>query len=220
MNFTQQRERMVDTQLRPNAVTDNRILGAMLNVPREEYVASSVREMAYLDEDLPAGDQTGSGRYLMQAMTFARLLQLADISQDDLVLDVGATGGYTSAVIARLCSAVVGLEASEEAANWAISNLADQSVDNVAMFVGPLEQGYADQGPYDVIVLEGAVHEVPQALFDQLREGGRLVAVVQEGPVGRATRFEKSGGEISSAVAFDANIEALQGFAKQPEFVF
>lgn len=153
-------------------------------------------------------------------MTFARLLQLADIDSDALVLDVGTTGGYTAAVISRLASAVVGLEADEEMAGWATSNLVEQGVDNVAVFSGPLNAGYREQGPYDAIILEGAVEEIPQTFFEQLREGGRLVAVVQDGPIGRATLFLKQDGLVSSSVAFDANVQPLPGFERAREFVF
>ena len=220
MDYTTARERMVDNQLRPNAVTDTRILTTMLDVEREKFVPASLHAMAYLDEDLPLGGEGGASRFLMDPMTFAKLVQLAGIGADDLVLDVGAATGYTSAVISRLCGAVVGLEADENLATRATDSIADEGFDNVAVFTGPLEAGFAAQGPYDVIVLEGAVEQVPEGLFAQLREGGRLIAVVQDGPIGRATLFVKTGDKISSSVAFDANIRALPGFARAPKFVF
>lgn len=105
-------------------------------------------------------------------------------------------------------------------AGWATSNLVEQGVDNVAVFSGPLNAGYREQGPYDAIILEGAVEEIPQTFFEQLREGGRLVAVVQDGPIGRATLFLKQDGLVSSSVAFDANVQPLPGFERAREFVF
>ena len=220
MDYTAARERMVDTQLRPNAITDTRILTAMLDVARETFVPATLRNMAYLDEDLPLGGEGGASRFLMEPMTFAKLVQLADIAADDLVLDVGAATGYTSAVISRLCGAVVGLEADESLASDATDALAEGGFDNVAVFTGPLEAGFASQGPYDVIIFEGAVEQVPDVFFAQLRDGGRLAAVVQDGPIGRATLFVKTGDNISGSVAFDANIRTLPGFARAPEFVF
>lgn len=220
MDYTTARERMVVSQLRPNAVTDSRILQAMLDVEREKFVPAALRPMAYLDEDLLIEDTSGEARFLMEPMTFARLLQLAEITDDDLVLDIGAATGYSSAVISRLALAVVGLESDEELAERASAALIDQGIDNVAVFTGDLAAGFADQGPYDVIVLEGSVETIPQGLFGQLRDGGRLVAVVQDGPIGRATLYRKSAGSVSGAPAFDANIRALPGFAVPPAFVF
>lgn len=220
MDYKAARERMVDNQLRPNAVTDTRILTTMLGVEREKFVPASLHNMAYLDEDLPLDGEGGAAQFLMEPMTFAKLVQLAGIGADDLVLDVGVVTGYTSAVISRFCGAVVGLEVDENLATRATDVLAGEGFDNVAIFAGPLEAGFASQGPYDVIVLEGAVEQVPEGFFGQLREGGRLVAVVQDGPIGRATLFVKTDGRISSSIAFDANIQPLPGFARTPEFVF
>ena len=220
MDFVDSRARMVDSQLRPNAVTDSRIIQAMLDVRREAFVPAAKRPLAYLDDDLLVSTPQSGGRYLMEPMIFARLLQLADISADDLVLDVGVATGYSAAVISRLASAVVGLESDAELAEQASSSLMSEGYDNVAVFTGALEAALTDQAPYDVIVVEGAVGQVPDSLLAQLRDGGRLVAVVQAGPVGHATLFRKIDSTCEGAVSFDANIRPLPGFARPQSFEF
>ena len=159
MDFELARERMVESQLRPNAVTDTRLLLAMLQVEREKFVPASLRPIAYLDEDLVVSEATSEApaRFMVEPMVFARLIQLAEITADDLVLDIGAATGYSSAVISRLASAVVGIESDEALAERAAGTLMEEGIDTVAIFHDALTDGFAEQGPYDVIVLEGSV---------------------------------------------------------------
>lgn len=218
-DFAQSRLNMVKSQVRPSEVTDRRILNALLNLPRERFVPSSRRALAYVDEDirLDDGDQP---RWLIEPMHFARLVQLAEIRPTDLVLDVGCGTGYSSAVLGRLADSVVGVESNEALARTAESLMIELGIDNVAIVGGALEQGYPSQGPYDVIILEGAVEEVPQALLGQLRNGGRLVAPVIEGRVGKAMLFQAVDGDVSRRVAYDMNVHALPGFERPKSFVF
>jgi protein-L-isoaspartate(D-aspartate) O-methyltransferase len=220
------RANMVENQVRPNKVTDDRVLKAMAAVPRERFVPEKFAGIAYVDEDIAVSE----GRYLMEPMVLARLLQEAAITAGDVVLDIGCATGYSTAVLARLADTVVAVESDEDLAETAVVLMTELDADNTAVVTGVLREGYAKQAPYDVIVLEGAVEEVPSALSDQLVEGGRLVAVVTGGDgggghpgahrVGRATLMRRSHGALSSRVLFDASITPLPGFDIERGFVF
>lgn len=221
-DFTQARINMVDSQVRPSDVTDHRIIAAMLEIERDRFVPGTRRDISYMDVDLPIAPaaQGQSGRYLMAAMPFAKMLQLADIAPDDLVLDVGCGTGYSSAVLSRLAGSVVALESDENMAAIANEALPEQDVGNVAVVTGALPVGYPAEGPYDVILLNGAVPEIPQALFDQLKNGGRLVAVIAQQGIGKAWLYTRHDGHATGRPAFNANVKPLPGFEKAPSFVF
>jgi protein-L-isoaspartate(D-aspartate) O-methyltransferase len=216
-DFVQARRTMVDCQIRTNDVTEARIVEAFLTVPREAFVPEAKQALAYLDADLAVGGE-GTPRYLIQPMYLAKLVQAAGIKPTDTVLDVGTATGYSAAILAALAGKVVALESDEALAEKAKSALASYA--NVTVAVGPLEKGAAGTGPYDAILIEGAVEEVPQSLFASLKEGGRLVAVVGRGRSGRATIFVKIGSDNAGRIAFDASLPALPGFAKAPVFSF
>ncbi|MGI9414986.1 MAG: protein-L-isoaspartate O-methyltransferase family protein [Hyphomicrobiales bacterium] len=217
------RANMVESQVRPNSVTDRGVIDAMAEVPREAFLPRAVQTIAYMDEDVVVAPATQDGlaRYVIQPMVFARLVQLAEIQPGDLVLDVGCGLGYSSAVLARMADAVVALECDEGLAQTAADVLVEQGVDNAAVVTGVLNEGYASEAPYDAIVLNGSVSKVPEALLGQLKEGGRLVAVVGEGPLGRAHLYIRHGEVVAEKVAFDATVAALPGFAEtEPSFAF
>ncbi len=180
---------------------------------------SARRPLAYTDEDIRLNDGD-EPRWLIEPMHFARLVQLSEVTAHDLVLDVGCGTGYSTAVLGMLADSVVGLESDHALAHTAESLMIELGIDNVAVVEGELSQGYPSQGPYDVIILEGAVEEVPQALLDQLRDGGRLVAPVADGPIGKAKLFRSVGGDISHRVIYDMNVHRLPGFARPKTFVF
>lgn len=210
---------MVDCQIRTADVTDTRIIEAMLSVPREKFVPVGQQDIAYLGEDLCVSGAGGPApRHLIEPPCLAKLVQLAEIGQDDVVLDIGCATGYSSAVLAKLASSVVALEADETLAAAATSTLLEIDADNVAVVTGPLADGYPSQSPYDVIFLNGSVPEVPEALFGQLSDHGRLVAVVQDGPCGKGQLFTCCEGRISSRSVFDAWIAPLPGFAVEKAF--
>lgn len=216
IDFEAARAKMVDGQIRTTDVTSHSVLSAFLSVPREMFVPEHLKALAYLDEDL----QIGPGRYIMDPSPLAKLLQLAEISADDLVLEVGAGTGYVSALLGRLAGAVFALESDQDMAAKAKATLAGLDAQNVTVVSGALEAGYAAKAPYDLIFVNGAVEEIPEALFAQLREGGRLVTVVGQGHSARATIFVKAAGAMSSTSFFNASIRQIPGFQKSREFVF
>ncbi|WP_394891673.1 protein-L-isoaspartate O-methyltransferase [Mesorhizobium sp. AaZ16] len=221
-DYSEQRVKMVDGQIRTTDVTKLALLDAMLTVPREAFVSANRRSLAYIDEDLliaaPDGDR--GARYLMEPSPFAKLVQLADVKPSDFVLDVGCGTGYCSAVLSRLASSVIALESDPTLAEFATDALAELGYDNAVVVQGPLREGYASEAPYDVIFVGGSVEEVPQTFFDQLKEGGRLVVVVGQGNAGVARLYLKTAGEVSGRSAFNAAIKPLPGFERVRTFEF
>jgi protein-L-isoaspartate(D-aspartate) O-methyltransferase len=218
-NFDELRQAMVDSQVRTTDVTDLRLIEALLSVPREAFVPEQRKPFAYIDDDIEIGGSDPSvRRYVMEPSPFARLAQLADVKPSDLVLDIGSGTGYSSAVLSRLGSAVIALESDEDLADRATDILIENGFDNVAVVTGPFTQGYASEGPYDVIFIGGAVDEVPQILFDQLKDGGRLVVVEGHGLSGYATLYLKDGALVSGRKAFNLSVKELPGFQSEPVF--
>lgn len=215
-DFSELRTKMVDGQVRTTDVTDMAIIEAMLAIPREAFVDDKRRALAYIDEDI----EIAPGRYLMEPSPFAKLVQLADIRPGQTVLDVGTGTGYSAAVLSRLAGRVVALESDAALAERARATLAGLAADNVAVVTGPLAAGHADAAPYDVILLEGAVEMLPDALFAALAEGGRLIAVEGQGNAGIARIYLKSGGVVTGRRAFNAAVKPLPGFERTPAFVF
>jgi len=216
MDFQAARKAMVDSQLRPNRLTDDRIADAMLTLPREKFLPKSLAGVAYVDEDI----HLGNGRYVMEPMVLARMLQVAGIGPTDTVLHVGCATGYASAVMAMLAGTVVALESDSELAATATELLAELQIANAAVVEGDLAKGLADQGPYDLILVEGAVSSVPQALVDQIADGGQLLAIVRGNGVGVATLYRRENGVVGHRALFDAATPVLPGFEARKAFVF
>lgn len=216
MDFQAARTAMVKSQLRPNGLTDDRVAQALEAVPRERFLPKSLASIAYVDEDLPLGN----GRYLIEPVVLARMLQAASIGENETVLDVGCATGYGAAVLARLANTVVALECEPELAARATDVLASLEVANAAVVEGPLDQGLPDQGPFDVILIEGAVAEVPAALLQQVAEDGRLVAVVRRQGIGVVTLYGREHGAIGHRSLYDAATPLLPGFEPKKSFVF
>lgn len=215
-DYAQARRVMVDRQVRTADVTDLRIISALLEVPREMFVPAARRAIAYLDLDVPVNE---SGRALLKPMVFAKLLQAAGIGETDRVLDVGCATGYSAGVLAKLAGDVVALE-DAALARGAGETLAQIGAKNLSVVSGALAAGWAERAPYDVIVLEGAAEVVPDSLLSQLKDGGRLVAVVGFGPMGKATLYRRTGGHATAQPVFDAAAPPLPGFIKPAAFVF
>ncbi len=216
IDFDRARTTMVDCQIMPNGVTRNDVLEAFLLVPREAFVPAAMKALSYIDEDIEVADN----RYLMEAMSLAKLIQLAEVQESDIVLDVGCATGYSTALLARLASSVVALECDEALATSASANLAEQSADNAVVVTGPLEKGYAKEGPYDVIFVGGAMGAVPDELLDQLKVGGRLVGVVGQGNAATAVLYTNVGGVVGSRSPFNSAVAPLPGFEVAETFVF
>lgn len=215
-DFEAARTKMVDNQIRTTDVTAHSVLQAFLTVPREAFVPDQMKPLAYIDEDL----QIAPGRFIMEASPLAKLLQLAEITRNDIVLEIGCGSGYAAALLSMLAGSVVAIESDEALAARATATLSELGYDNVAVVTGALEAGYPAEAPYDVVFVNGAVEEVPTALIDQLREGGKLVAVVGYGNAARATVYIKSAGAYSKAAYFNAAVKPLPGFRRAEAFVF
>ncbi|WP_181706955.1 protein-L-isoaspartate O-methyltransferase family protein [Chthonobacter rhizosphaerae] len=213
------RTKMVDGQIRPNDVTDHRIIDAMLTVPREAFVPPALRKLAYIDQNLLVGGDP-TPRYMLQPMITARLIQQADIASTDTVLEVGATTGYTAAILSRLARKVVALEEDASLAEVARAAIAGQGIHTVEVVTGPLAAGWPAGAPYNVIIVSGAVEVLPDALADQLAEGGRLLVVLGTGQAARGMLYTRSGAEISGRVLMNAAVPLLPGFAREPAFEF
>jgi protein-L-isoaspartate(D-aspartate) O-methyltransferase len=222
VDFQELRVKMVDGQVRTTDVTDAAILDAMLAVPREAFVPAARRAFAYIDEDieLDGSREGGARRFLMEPSPFARLVQLAGVKASDTVLDVGCASGYSSAVFSQLAGSIVALESDPVLASQAREALAAQGCDTVSVVEGPLAAGHPARAPYDVIFVNGAVDEVTPALFDQLADRGRLVAVIGTGNAGRATLHVKENGLVSARHAFNAAVRPLDEFRRAPAFEF
>lgn len=217
----EQRHNMVESQIRPSEITDRRIIRAMQLVPRELFLPEPLRPVAYLDRalDLPVGAGEPP-RSELAPRVLAKLLQAANINVGDVVLDVGAATAYSSALIAHLCETVLALEENSSLSKRAGDTVAKLAIDNVAIVKGPLAAGYQKAGPYDVIIVEGAVADLPGELAAQLKEKGRLVAIVQTGSAGQVCCWSRIGDTISKQIIFDATARYLPGFEPKPVFSF
>ena len=213
-DFASARRHMVDGQVRTTDVTDLRVISAMLEVPREKFMPATAAALAYLDLDVPVG----ASRRLLRPMVLAKLIQAAELEATDRVLDVGCATGYGAAVLARIVSQVVALE--QDAGLGKAAGAALSSQPNVSVVNGALAEGWPQGAPYEVIVIEGATEVMPQALCQQLKDGGRLVCVLGSGPGSKAMLYRRSGGEIGGRPTFDASAGLLPGFAKTPVFAF
>jgi protein-L-isoaspartate(D-aspartate) O-methyltransferase len=222
VNFQEARQAMVDGQVRTNDVTHLGLIAAMLEIPREAFVPEARTAFAYLDRDVAIADATATrpARYLMKPAVLARLIQAADPNPGDRVLVIGAGTGYAAAVISRLAGEVVALEADQLLFREARAVLASLESRNITVINGPLPDGAPASGPYDVILIDGGVEIVPDPLCRQLTAGGRLVAVVRAGLLGKAKLFQPVNGKCSGRELFDASAPVLPGFSLAPAFVF
>ncbi|CAA7617300.1 Protein-L-isoaspartate carboxylmethyltransferase [Candidatus Terasakiella magnetica] len=217
MDFAAARHMMVENQIRTNGVHATLVAKAISTTPREVFLAKAMRGFAYVDEDLPIG----GGRFMIEPLVLARLLQAADVKASDVVLTIGDASGWGAAVLSRLASTVVALEQDGEFIARAAAALSELGVDNVALVQGDLTEGYPAQAPYDVIVFAGAVADIPQGIARQLADGGRLVAVVNEGAgMGKGGLTARVGDSFGRRVMFDAGTAYLPGFKPAPGFVF
>jgi protein-L-isoaspartate(D-aspartate) O-methyltransferase len=209
---------MVDTQVRPSDVTKFPIIAAMLEIPREAYVPGAAESVAYMDGPVPLG----GGRELPEARTLAKMLDALDVEIDESVLIVGGGLGYSTAVLARMADGVVMVEEEAALASEAEATLTAQTVMNAAVLTAPLTEGAPKAAPFDVILIEGGVEEIPAALLDQLREGGRIAAIFMDGALGEVRVGHRipdaDGGQVAWRFSFNATAPILPGFARTRSF--
>lgn len=213
-DYAARRTMMVDTQIRPSDVTKFPIIDAMLSVPREDFVPSDKIEAAYVGDNV----SLGGTRVVLEPRTLAKMLDALDVTSDELVLDVACGLGYSSAVVAKMAAAVVALEEDEALAEEAQTALSEVGADNVILHTGTLSDGAAAHGPYDVILLQGAVEHMPDAILAQLKEGGRIAALFAEGELGVVRIGYKIDGEMNWRFAFNAGAPVLPGFERHRAF--
>ena len=216
-DFALARRNMIDGQLRPNRVTNAQLLAAVGEVPRERFLPDGLRAVAYADDDVPLG----GGRYLMEPMVLGRLIQALQPQPEDRALVVASGRGYGAALLSKLVKSVVALENDAGLAAAAQRTTRELALAGIEHVAGPLEAG-GPGGPFDVILIEGAVRQVPPAILDQLAPGGRLTTVMTgaEGSLGIAQLFLKEGDRVSARPLFDAGTPPLPGFAPPPRFTF
>jgi protein-L-isoaspartate(D-aspartate) O-methyltransferase len=221
-DFALQRKNMVESQVRPSDITDRRIIRAIADVPRELFVPAAVQSIAYSEEAITvAAARSGSPRrQILPTRTLAALIQMLDLDSSARVLVIGAATGYGAAIVAQIGAIVTALEVDSELAAAATRTLAGLKVANVSIITGPLNEGHTAGAPYDAILIEGAVTAMPIALLDQLKDGGRLAAIVADRGVGRATLWQRSGSAFASRAVRDANAAVVPGFESRPAFVF
>ncbi|MEO1155344.1 MAG: protein-L-isoaspartate O-methyltransferase [Pseudomonadota bacterium] len=215
-DYAARRTMMVDTQVRPSDVTKFPIIDTMLTVPRELFVPTGQREAAYMGENI----EIGPGRVVLEPRTLAKMLDALDLQPTELVLDIASGYGYSAAAVSRLAEAVVAVEEDADFASEAENALSDVGADNVVMIIGPLAEGAAKHGPYDAILIQGGVEEVPPGILAQLKEGGRIAAVFMEGALGVCRIGYMVDGAVSWRFAFNAGAPVLPGFTKAPAFQF
>ena len=219
VDFTQARRMMVDGQLRTFDVNDFPLLDAMDSVPREVFVLPGREGLAYIDQDVLVSE-SGEPRYMLSPMILGRMLQALGIDAGERVLDVAGGRGYAAAVLRRLGAKVTTLEADEDLASAARRCLSLAGSDDVAVVTGPLDQGYAANGPYDAVLVNGAVEVRPENLLGQLADGGRLVCVKGRGRAARATLYVRSGEAIGERSLFEAAAPLLAPFVQPAGFTF
>jgi len=222
VDFLQQRINMVESQVRPSDVTDRRIIRAMLELPREDFVPEAMRAMAYMDGavEVVSRHDGAAARYLLPPRTLAKLVQLADVNPSVRILDVGPATGYSTALLAKLAGRVVAVEVDEALCATMKENLRRLGLANVSVLQAPLPTGAAGEGPFDAILLNGAVETVEPGLLDQLKDGGRLVGIQTAGSFGRANVWWRSSDAFDIRPGFDVAAPPIPGFTRPAGFVF
>lgn len=213
-DFATMRRMMVDTQVRPSDVTSYPIIQAMLDVKREAFVPANMRAMAYVGDDIALD----GGRVILDPRVFAKMLEVLDIQPDEMVLDIGSTLGYSAAVLAKLSEFVVAVDNDASLCAEAERSLVDQDIYNAAIYEGALNEGAEKHAPFDAMILEGAIAELPGSLSDQLKDGGRVVAIFDADGMGVVRLGRKISGHIVWRDSFNASAPVLPGFERAAEF--
>jgi protein-L-isoaspartate(D-aspartate) O-methyltransferase len=223
VSFELQRKNMVESQVRPSDITDRRVIRAMLDVPREAFAPQAVRDTAYMDQDLAVTPATAKPRRVLLApRLFARMAQQLELGDRCAVLEIGTATGYGAAVLSRVARSIVALECDAELARFAATALTApaDTASNIKVVTGPLAAGWPAEGPYDAILVSGTVTGIPPALLDQLKDGGRLVAVVADAGINRLTQWKRLGSTFDDRTIGEAAAPMLPGFEREPAFEF
>ena len=218
MRFVTLRKAMVDSQIRPNKVIDDHVIEAFSIVPRELFVNRQMQEMAYIDEDI----HLSGGRFIIEAMVMARMVQALKLAPSDNVMCIGAGNGYGAAILSYLAASVIAVETRIQMVEKAQQIVAGLDIGNVAVVKSRLQDGYPSEAPYQGIIIEGGVEYVPQALFDQLSDGGHLVCVLRPRGlnVGEAMIWHKRSDYVTAKALFTAQVPVLDEFKLKPKFAF
>ena len=218
LHFAILRKAMVDSQIRPNKVIDDRVIEAFATVPREQFVTKSMQDIAYLDEDI----HLNGGRFILEAMVMSRIIQSLEITPDINVLTIGAGTGYGAAIMSHLAASVIAVETRSQMVEKAQNNMSTLEIGNVAVVKSRLQDGFASEGPYDSILIEGAVEMIPDALLNQLADDGKLAAVWRPHGhfVGEASLWQRSGKGFARLSLFTAQVPVLEEFRTKPKFSF
>ena len=216
--FEDRRRLMVESQLRTNKVSQTDVLMAFERVAKENFIDEAYAALAYIDEDL----MLERNRFILEPMVFGRLVQALELKKTDSVLDIGATSGYSTAIISHLAQSVVGIESDTDLARMGQDNLTREGIDNAVILQGQHQDGFANEAPYDAIIIEGSIEQTPQKLLDQLAEDGRLVTIMRENATspGKAVKYVRSGDGFAHTNLFDAQTPMLGEFAKEKVFSF
>ena len=217
-NFEVARKAMIDSQIRPNKVIDERVIEAFATIPREAFVPRSLRDVAYVDEDL----SLSGGRFIIEAMVMARLLQALSLKPESNVLLIGAGTGYSAALLSQLCASVIAIDNRGPAVEKAQDILSQMEIGNVAVLKGKLTEGYPNEGPYDAIIIEGGVEVMPEALLTQLAPNGQCASIWRASPSaqGEASIWSRAGGQFVRRSLFNAQVPTLNEFKAKEEFAF
>ena len=218
MHFATLRKAMVDSQIRPNKVIDDRVIEAFSTVPREQFVTKQMQDIAYLDEDI----HLSGGRFILEAMVMSRMIQALDISSNCNVLTIGSGTGYGAAIMSFLAASVIAVETRSNMVEKAQNNMSMLEIGNVAMVKSRLQDGFASEGPYDTILIEGGVENVPETILDQLTAEGRLAAIWRpdNNKVGEACLWQRSGNKFARRSLFAAQVPVLEEFRTKQKFSF
>lgn len=216
--FEDRRRLMVESQLRTNKVSKTDVLVAFERVEKENFIDEAYAALAYIDEDL----MLERNRFILEPMVFGRLVQALDLKKTDSVLDIGATSGYSTAILSHLAQSVVGIESDTDLARMGQDNLTREGIDNAVVLQGQHQDGFANEAPYDAIIIEGSIEQTPQKLLDQLSAHGRLVTIMRENATspGKAVKYVRSGDGFAHTTLFDAQTPMLGEFAKEKVFSF
>ena len=214
-DFTERRVAMVDTQVRPSDVTKFPIIDAMLKISREQFLPNNLRSIAYIGDHIPIS----KNRVLLDPRIFAKMLDALELKSSQLVLVIGSGSGYGVAVISQIVEAVVGLDEPDMSID-AENCLASQEIDNAFIVEGDLNKGNAKHGPYDSIFVEGAVEYIPDEIIQQLKDGGRIIALFMDKSIGKVQLGIKTRGNVNWRFEFNAVAPILNGFNKEEEFYF